>query len=119
MYRIYLLKIIHVTFNNYCYYCLLQISGSILQYARDSLTTIVFTSTEFNICLMYDTLIGLHSVWKIRKPTDEVMYFIKIKTYANMFLYLYLMFRNAILCVVMIQCILLQIYRFILIIIIK
>jgi len=59
------------------YYCLLQFSGNVLQYARDSLTTIVFTSTEFNICLMYDTLIGLHSVWKIRKPTDEVMCFIK------------------------------------------
>ncbi|KAL4141486.1 hypothetical protein QTP88_004117 [Uroleucon formosanum] len=45
--------------------------GSVLQYARDCLTTIVFTSIEFNICLMYDILNGLHSVWKIRKPTTE------------------------------------------------
>jgi len=50
--------------------------GSVLQYARDCLTTIVFTSIEFNICLMYDILNGLHSVWKIRKPTTEVNYYI-------------------------------------------
>lgn len=50
----------------------LNFLGSVLQYARDCLTTIVFTSIEFNICLMYDILNGLHSVWKIRKPTTEV-----------------------------------------------
>ncbi|XP_050429945.1 anaphase-promoting complex subunit 1 [Adelges cooleyi] len=45
--------------------------GSVLQYARDCLTTIVFTSSELNICMMYDIISGLHSVWKIRKPTNE------------------------------------------------
>lgn len=57
--------------------------GSVLQYARDCLTTIVFTSIEFNICLMYDTLNGLHSVWKIRKPTAEVIYIIKFLIIIN------------------------------------
>lgn len=79
IFKLYVNFKLHIIRNSFVNFFL----GSVLQYARDCLTTIVFTSIEFNICLMYDTLNGLHSVWKIRKPTAEVIYIIKLFIHIN------------------------------------